>query len=167
MFRTPRRAALVVVIVLALLLAVLIAAFAYTGGWACLSQTELERTRTPKDVVGAFADDGVELVPMALPPAAARNDKAYRDAAAYRHVNGRAALFVIVCKVRCRQAPHGIREQPIDRQHVRQISVLGNNIVILMTDSDRRSGRDLQERVQAILNELDAAEDYNSRCYSQ
>jgi hypothetical protein len=50
---------------------------------------------------------------------------------------------------------------------MRQFSALGNNIAIFVTDNDRRSGRQLQARVQQVLNQLDVAEEYGSRCYIQ
>jgi hypothetical protein len=46
-------------------------------------------------------------------------------------------------------------------------SPLGNNIAIVTTDNDRRSGRQLQARVQHIVNDLDVAEEHGSRCYVQ
>jgi hypothetical protein len=170
------RLALLVFAVVVLALVGAAATFVFPGWrWGCPSQAELERARAPGDVVGAFADGGVRLVRTQLPHAVAREDAAYRHARVYRHVTSRAAsraaLFVLVCEARCTDAPR-LRERDIpiasrSRQRVRQISSLGNNIAVLVTDNDGRSGRELQARVQPILIGLDAAQDPESRCYIQ
>lgn len=84
-------------------------------------------------------------------------------------MTGRAALFVVVCESRCVNAP-GLREQslpvtPRSQQRIRQISMLGNNIGVIVTESGGGAGRRLQAHVQPILNELDVAEDPDSRSY--
>ena len=88
--------------VAAMVLVGLAAAFVYTGGrWGCPSQAELERAREPEEVLAAFADDGIRLVPATLLPGALLGDRRYRGAQVYHYVTKRAALFVLVCKVRC------------------------------------------------------------------
>ena len=170
--RRPGRLAVRVTAAVALTLTGLAAGFLYVGGaWGCPSQAELERQRSPEDVISAFADRGVKLARTPLPRTVSR-DRDYRHAIAYRHVTPRAALFVLVCKARCVDAPQGLRTERIavgdrSRQHARQFSTLGNNIAVFMTDNDRRSGRVLQARVQPALDELDAAVPYGSRCYIQ
>jgi hypothetical protein len=120
-------------------------------------------------VVAAFADQGVALVRTPLPRAVVADDDAYRGAVAYRHFTTHAGLFVLVCRSRCVNAPPGLRREsrvPGRATHrLRQFSTLGNNIAVFSTNSDGRSGRRLQARVQPVLNELDAAEDPDSRCY--
>jgi hypothetical protein len=75
---------------------------------------------------------------------------------------------VVVCRGRCAAAPPGLdRPRQIGGRYLRQFSSLGNNIAIFMTDNDRRSGRELQARVQHVVNDLDVAEEYGSRCYIQ
>lgn len=156
----------------ALTVGALAAALLYIGlEWGCPSQAELERPRSEQDVVSAFAETGVQLARTPLPRAVSA-DREYRHAIAYRHLTPRAALFVLVCKTRCVGAPQGLRKEPIavggrSRRHIRQFSTLGNNIAVFTTDNDRRSGRELQARVQATLNELDAAVPYASHCYVQ
>jgi hypothetical protein len=134
--------------------------------WGCKSQAELERTRPPAEVAAAFADAGVQLTPAQLPHAVVGNGVRYRGAAAYRYDSERATLWVLVCRRRCGGAPPGLdRRLPVDGRYLRQFSSLGNNIAIFTTDNDRRSGRELQARVQHIVNDLDVAEEYGSRCY--
>ena len=156
---------------LALILFGTAGAFWYSGGrWGCPSQAELERTRAPEEVVDAFSDRGARLVQTGLPPGGWRRIEAYQGATVYRYARGRAAIFVLVCKVKCRGLPSSPRAAPIpvsgaSRQKIRQISVLGNNIVVFTTDNDRRSGRYLQARVQPAMDDLDVAVPYESRCY--
>ena len=159
----------------ALTLAGLAVAFVYTDGrLGCRSQRELERPQSAKEVVSAFADAGVALTRTRLPDGFPRGGE-YLHPVAYRYVTAPAALFVFVCEARCVNAPEGLlrlRKERIpvgarSRQHIRQFSALGNNIAVFITDNDRRSGRGLQARVQPVLNELDAAEDPDSRCYIQ
>ena len=171
--RRRRRLALLATAGAALTLAGLAAAFVYTDGrLGCPSQRELERPRSAEEVVSAFADVGVALTRTSLPRGFPRRGE-YLHAVAYWYVPTPAALFVLVCETRCVNAPEGhlrLRKEripvgPRSRQHIRQFSTLGNNIAVFMTDNDRRSGRELQARVQPVLNELDAAEDPDSRCY--
>jgi predicted component of type VI protein secretion system len=143
------------------------ATFVVPARWGCPSQAELERARASQEVVGAFADRGVELVRAQLPRAVPR-DRAYRHAVAYRHLTARAALFVLVCEARCTNAPR-LRELDIPvvgqaRQHVRLLSTLGNNIAIFVTDNNGYSGRQLLASVGPIVNGLDAHVDSDSRC---
>jgi hypothetical protein len=141
----------------------------FAGRWGCPSQAELERARSTQEVVTAFADRGVTLVPTQLPRGVLGDDKAYRRAAKYRHVTRQAALFVLVCEARCVAAPRVLaNEIPVAgrrRQRLRQFSTLGNNIAVLVTDNDGHSGRRLHARVQLALSGLDATEDSDSRCY--
>ena len=148
-----------------------VAAVAYVGGvWGCPSQAELQRPRPPGEVAAAFADAGISLVRTRLPEAVVRDDPAHRGATTYRYATPRARLYVLVCALRCIDAPRGLRNQPVSvgtpRQRVRQFSTLGNNIAIFMTDNDRRSGRELQARVQPILNDLDSSHQPGDRCYT-
>jgi hypothetical protein len=118
--------------------------------------------------VAAFADAGVQLTPARLPRAVVGTDLPYRGASAYRYDGERATLWVLVCRARCASAPRRLdRRLPVNGRYLRQFSTLGNNIAMFTTDSDRRSGRKLQERVQHVMNELDVAEEYGSRCYVQ
>jgi hypothetical protein len=146
-----------------------VVAFAYSGGrWGCKSQAELERTRPPAEVVDAFADAGVAIVAEPLPRVVVGFDRPYRGARTYTHETEQATLWVLVCRVRCAGAPHGLSERPVvEGRRMRQFSALGNNIAVFLTDNDRRSGRALQARVQHVLNDLDVAEEYGSRCYIQ
>jgi hypothetical protein len=136
--------------------------------WGCKSQAELERTRPRGDVDAAFADAGVPLTPTRLPRAVVGTARLYRGATAYRYDSERATLWVLVCPRRCAGAPPGLDRRPlVDGRYLRQFSTLGNNIAIFTTDSDRRSGVQLQARVQHIVNDLDVAEENGSRCYVQ
>ena len=173
--RRRSRLALLASAGVALPLAGLAVAFVYTDGrLGCPSQRELERPRSAEEVVSAFADAGVTLTRTRLPRGFARS-REYLHAVAYRYTTAPAALFVLVCEARCVNAPEGLlrlRKERIavgagSRQRIRQFSTLGNNIAVFMTDNDRRSGRELQARVQPVLNELDAAEGPDSRCYIQ
>jgi hypothetical protein len=135
--------------------------------WGCESQAELERTRPPAKVTATFADAGVELAPAQLPRAVVGTGLPYRGARAYRYDSERATLWVLVCRGRCAAPPRGLdRRFAIDGRYLRQFSTLGNNIAIFASDNDRRSGRELQARVQHIVNHLDVAEEYGSRCYT-
>jgi hypothetical protein len=108
-------------------------------------------------------------MPTPPPRAVGGEDRAYRVARAYRYDGERATLWVLVCRSRCAGAPRGLRDPPlvIAGRRVRQFSTLGNNVAAFTTDNDRRSGRELQADVQHVLNDLDAAEEYGSRCYVQ
>jgi hypothetical protein len=141
--------------------------FAYSSvRWGCRSQAELERTRSPEEVVDAFADAGVAVVPELLPRVVVGSDRPYRGARAFTSETERATLWVLVCRARCAGAPKGLSNRPIvDGRPMRQFSALGNNIAVFTTDNDRRSGRALQARVQHVLNDLDVAEEVGSRCY--
>ena len=166
--RRLRVAALLFVAVVLVLLGITVAV-SFGARWGCPSQAELERARSQREVVAAFADRGVRLSPTGLPRAFFGDDKSYRGVAAYRHVTRQAALFVLVCEARCLAAPlalpNEIEVAPGARQRLRQFSTLGNNIAVFVTDTDRRSGRRLNERIGPVLNDLDAAHDSDSRCY--
>jgi hypothetical protein len=144
-------------------------AFAYSGGrWGCRSQAELERTRPPQEVVDAFADADVALSAKPLPRVVVGHDRPYQGARAYTHETERATLWVLVCRVRCAGAPQGLSHRPVvDGRRMRQFSALGNNIAVFTADNDGHSGRALQARAQHVLNDLDVAEEYGSRCYIQ
>src|SRR5919204_2864188 len=117
--------------------------------WGGKSQAELERTRPPAGIVAAFADAGVQLTPARLPRTVVGSDPGYRGARAYRYESERATLWVLVCRRRCASAPPGLdRRLAIDGRYLRQFSVLANNIAVFTTADDRRSGRQLQTRVQ-------------------
>lgn len=167
-----RRLAILLAAGIALVFVALAAGFLYTGGvWGCPSQAELERPRSPKEVASAFAVEGVQLTRTRWPGVIPWSG-AYRNALAYRHTTPRAALFVVVCEARCVNAPPGLREERIGvgggrRQHLRQFSTLGNNLAVFVTDEDGHSGRQLHARLRQVLNELDAAVPYGSRCYIQ
>jgi hypothetical protein len=134
----------------------------------CGSQAELERIRPPAEVTTAFAGSGFELAPARLPRALIGTAVPHRRAATYRHDSDRATLWVLVCHERCAGAPRGLdRRLQIEGRYLRQFSALGNNVAIFATDDDGRSGRVLQARVQHVLNDLDIADDYGSRCYVQ
>ena len=167
--RRGRRIALLGAGLAALVLAGVTVAVAYSGGrWGCKSQAELERTRPPEEVVDAFANSGVRLAAEALPPLVVGDDRPYQGAHAYTYETERATLWVLVCRARCAGAPRGLSERPVvEGRTMRQFSALGNNIAVFTTDKDRRSGRALQARVQHLLNDLDVAEEYGSRCYIQ
>jgi hypothetical protein len=167
--RRGRRIALLGVAFAALVLAGVTVAFAFSGGrWGCKSQAELERTRPPEEVIDAFADSGVGLVAEPLPREVFSDDRPYQGARAYTYDTERATLWVLVCRTRCAGAPHGLSERPmVEGRTMRQFSALGNNIAVFTTDNDGRSGRALQARVQQIINDLDVAEEYGSRCYIQ
>jgi hypothetical protein len=119
--------------------------------------------------VAAFGDRGLKLVPTQLPRAVLGDEKAYRRAATYRHVTKHAALFVLVCEIRCAAAPRVLaNEIPVaarNRQRLRDFSTLGTNVALFVTDNDGHSGRRLHAHVQPALRRLDAAEDPESRCY--
>ena len=142
---------------------------AYPGlRWGCKSQAELERTRSPEEVVEAFADADVPLVATSLPRVVVGYDRPYQGARAYAHDTEQATLWVLVCRGRCAGAPQGLGERPVvGGRRVRQFSALGNNIAVFTADNDRRSGHALQARVQHVLNGLDVAEQSGSRCYIQ
>lgn len=164
--RWGRIAALAGAAVVLVLMAAAIAVAFNAGRLGCKSQSELERSRPSEEVVAAFADAGVQLDPERPPPAVLGNDRPYRSVSVYRYDSERATLWVLVCRARCASAPAGLdRPLVIDGRQLRQFSTLGNNIAIFMTDNDRRSGRRLQARVQHVVNDLDVAEDYGSRCY--
>ena len=138
------------------------------GRWGCKSQAELERSHPREKVVAAFADAGFRLEPAAPPDVVVGDDPLYRGASAYRYDSERATVWVLVCRARCAGAPEGLdRPRVVDGQQLRLFAALGNNIGFFTTDNDRRSGRQLQGRVQHVLNDLDSAEDPDSRCYIQ
>ena len=164
------RIALLALAIAAFALVAAVAALSYVGGlWGCPSQAELQRPRPPEKVAAAFADAGFTLVRTPLPRAGARADRAARGAATYRYATARARLYVLVCGVRRFDPPRRLR-RPVSvgtpRQQVRQFSTLGNNIAIFMTDNDRGSGRQLQARVQPVLNDLDSSHQPGDRCYT-
>jgi hypothetical protein len=163
------RIAAVVGAAAALILSAAAVAVAFGAGrWGCRSQAELERTRPPAEVTAAFADAGFHLTPTHLPDAVVGTALPARGVSTYRYESEPATLWILVCRVRCADAPPGLdRRLPVDGRSLRQFSTLGNNIAIFMTDNDRRSGREFQERVQHVVNELDVAEEYGSRCYVQ
>ena len=167
-----RRVAILALAVATVVAAGVLAAVAYDR-WSCPSQAELERDRSPDEVVHAFAERGIELVQASPPAAIIGRARAYRGASAYRYVTERAALYVVVCRTRCVNAPPGLREArvlvaPGQRpQRLRQFSTLGNNIATFTTDNDGYSGRALHLRVEPALNELDAAVAPDSHCYIQ
>jgi hypothetical protein len=155
------------VVALVLIAAALAVAFD-AGRWGCKSQAELERTRPLAEIAAAFAEAGAELTPTQLPRAVVGRGRAYRGATAYRYDRERATLWVLVCPARCAGARPGLdRPVLVDGRYLRQFSTLGNNIAIFTTDNDRRSGGQLQARVQHIVNDLDVVEEYGSRCYIQ
>jgi hypothetical protein len=134
--------------------------------WGCKSQAELERTRARDGVVQSFADAGVALVSKPLPRVVVGSDRHYEGAHAYAYATQRASLWVLVCPARCSDAPSGLDEHPVvEGRTVRQFSTLGNNIAVFASDNDRRSGQALEAQVQPVLNDLDVAEEYGSRCY--
>ena len=138
------------------------------GRWGCKSQAELERSHPREDVVAAFADAGFPLAPAAPPGVVVGDDPHYRGATAYRYDSRRATFWILVCRTRCAGAPEGLdRPRAVDGRQLRLFAALGNNIGFFTTDNDRRSGRQLQGRVQHVLNDLDSAEDPDSRCYIQ
>ena len=150
------------------LVAAAVAVAVDVGRWGCKSQAELERTRSPAEITAAFADAGVELKPVRPPRVVVGNDRPYRGARAYRYESERATLWILVCRGRCAGAPAGLgRPRLVEGRQLRQFSALGNNIAVFTTDTDRRSGPQLQARVQHVLNDLDVAEDPGSRCYIQ
>ena len=164
------RIALLALAIAAFALVAAVAALAYVGGlWGCPSQAELQRPRPSEEIAAAFADAGFTLVRTPLPEAVVRDDTAYRGATTYRYATPRARLYVLVCALRCIDPPRGLR-RPVSvgapPQRVRQFSTLGNNIAIFMTDNDRGSGRELQARVQPILNDLDSSHQPGDRCYT-
>ena len=138
--------------------------------WACPSRSELERSRSLDEVRAAFAEQGAELVPAALPAGGWRRVQAYRRATVLRYSTERASVYVLVCRRKCAIVPVEPRALPVavpagGLHRIRQISGLGNNLLVFFTDNDRRSTRRLQTRVQPALNDLDAAVAYGSRCY--
>jgi hypothetical protein len=138
------------------------------GRWGCKSQAELERSRPRDEVVAAFADAGFHLEPVPPPGAVVGDDPRYRRASAYRYDSERATFWILVCRTRCPDAPRGLdRPRVVDGRQLRLFAALGNNIGFFTADNDRRSGRQLQGRVQHVLNDLDSAEDPDSRCYIQ
>lgn len=164
-----QRMAAVVGAAIALVLTAAAVAVAFDARrWGCKSQAELERTRPPAEVAGAFADADVPLTPTRLPRAVVGTGAPSRGATAYRYDSERATLWVLVCRARCAGAPAGLdRRLPVEGRYLRQFSALGNNIAIFTTDNDRRSGRELQARVQHIVDDLDVVEEYGSRSYIQ
>jgi hypothetical protein len=108
----------------------------------------------------------VHLAPASLPRTVVGTAVPFREAKAYRFDSNRATLWVLICRERCAGAPPGLdRSLRLAGRYLRQFSALGNNIAVLTTDNDRRSGRKLQAGVQHIINDLDVAEAYGSRCY--
>jgi hypothetical protein len=147
----------VVAAALGLVVAAGAAAVALRGTrWGCPTPAELERTRTDDEVVRAFAARGLTLEP-------AEPFAPYARASAYRYETRRAAVLAVVCERRCSE-PRPV-PTTVEGRRVRQVSLLGNNVVLLATDRDGVSARRLLGRAGPAANELDSAVDPGSRCY--
>ncbi len=158
-----------------LALAALVAAVAAYGAfganiwrWGCPSQAELDRLRTPAEVIDAFDDHGIDLAQVRLPPVLANGAPVYRDAVLYRHSTVSATAFILVCEMRCAISRYQLTRTgggvPAGKGwHVGMI--LGNNVAAWVTADTSRSGAHLSERTTSGLGDVDRGVDADGRCY--
>ena len=134
----------------------------YARGWGCPSAAEANRSRTPDEVLTAFADRDLELVPAPVSVAVPRG------ARTYRYVTSDASLFVLVCQASCSGGPPDLSAAVFtprtgERQRMRAaIDVL--NVFLWTTDADKRSAQRLLTSVRPVVDEALAPSD-DSRCF--
>jgi hypothetical protein len=128
--------------------------------WGCPTTEELQREQSVGDVVFAFAESGVPLEPIPLPPANQGRPK-YRGAAVFRHETPGATLFLAVCVDRCPIAK--FKPPPGQRWRIGMDS--GNNVPIWVTESGQRAGDQLLEASEAARRQVHPCIEYGSRCY--
>ena len=135
---------------------------AHVWRWGCPSQAELERLRTPEEVVLAFEKSGLELEPATW-SRELRGAGAYRGALLFRHDAPGATLHVLVCKVRCGISRFQLRPGRA-RERFRFGFVPGNNVAGWIGGEDQSAAR-LRTAIGKPLGELDTSVDPDSRCY--
>lgn len=134
----------------------------YARGWGCPSAAEVNRPRTPDEILTAFADRDLDLVPAPVSVAVPQG------ARTYRYVTSHASLYVLVCEASCSGGPPNLSATVFtsgsgERQRMRAaIDVL--NVFLWTTDADNRSGQRLLTRVRPVVDEALAPPDDN-RCF--
>jgi hypothetical protein len=117
----------------------------YVLDWRCPDEL---RVRSPEEVEGAFADEGLELEPAEI--AVAVPD----GSSVYRHVGDGAMVYVLVCPNPC--SPDTSIESyspPRGPSQRMRYGVGFVNVDIWITDADRRSARAFTEPIHRIVDE--------------
>jgi hypothetical protein len=155
-----------IAVLVGVLVVAAIAAYAVFGAnlarWGCPSQEELDRPRSPAEVVDAFAQGGVRLGRVAWPPEL-RRARSYRGAVVYRHQMRAATLSLVVCKARCELSRFQLRPGNARSRHQFGFSTI--NLAGWIDAEDRSSAARLRGALGPVLSRLDASVDPGSRCY--